>query len=80
MKLAFGNYPFCSLTAFRNSDKGLTAGNARLTYEPLGIAMQEDTLLINWMQNFMMMIKGSGTLEKLMNHWFNEEVWMKELP
>lgn len=74
------DYPFCALTAFRNSDKGLTAGNARLTYEPLGIAIPEDTLLINWMQNFMMMIEGNGALDKLRNHWFNEEVWMKELP
>jgi len=24
------------------------AGDARLTFEPLGIAMAEDTLLINW--------------------------------
>ena len=74
------DFPFCALTAFRNRDKGLTAGDARLTYEPLGIAMPEDTLLINWMRNFMALTEGSGLLDELRNHWFNEEVWMKELP
>lgn len=74
------DYPFCALTAFRNRDRGLTAGDVRLTFEPLGIAMPEDTLLINWMENFMMMIDGSGVLDALKNHWFNEKVWMKELP
>jgi len=74
------DYPFCALTAFRYKDKGLTAGDVRLTFEPLGIAMPEDTLLINWMENFLMMIEGNGVLDALKNHWFNEEVWMKELP
>jgi polar amino acid transport system substrate-binding protein len=74
------DYPFCALTAFRNQDKGLTAGDVRLTFEPLGIAMPEDTLLINWVENFLMMIEGSGVLDALKNHWFNEKVWMKELP
>jgi len=74
------DYPFCALTAFRNKDKGLTAGDVRLTFEPLCIAMPEDTLLINWMENFMMTAEGSGVLDALRNHWFNETVWMKELP
>lgn len=74
------DFPFCALAAFRYSDKGLTAGDVRLSFEPLGIAMAEDTLLINWMRNFMIMIEGSGALDELRNYWFNEDVWMKELP
>lgn len=73
------DYPFCALTAYRNTDKGLTSGDVRLTHEPLGIAMPEDTLLINWMQNFMKIIEGNGELDELRNHWFNEKVWSKEL-
>jgi len=42
--------------------------------------MREDTLLINWMRNFMTIIEGSGLLDDLRNHWFNEKVWVKELP
>ncbi len=78
--IVVADYPFCALTAFRNKDKGLTSGDARLTFEPLGIAMAEDTLLINWMRNFITLIEGSGLLDELRNHWFNEEVWIKELP
>jgi polar amino acid transport system substrate-binding protein len=78
--VVIADYPFCALTAFRNKDKGMTAGDVRLTFEPLGIAMPEDTLLINWMENLLMMIDGSGVLDALRNHWFNEQVWMEELP
>lgn len=31
------DYPFCAFTAFCYRDKGLTAGQARLTFEPFGI-------------------------------------------
>lgn len=78
--VVIADFPFCALTAFRNKDKGLTAGDVRLTFEPLGFAMPEDALLINWMENFLMMVQGSGTLDALKNHWFNETIWMKELP
>lgn len=74
------DYPFCALTAFRNKDNGLTAADVRLTFEPLCIAMPEDALLINWVENFLMMIEGSGVLDALKNHWFNEKVWLEELP
>lgn len=78
--VVIADYPFCALTAFRNKDKGLAAGDVRLTFEPIGIAVSEDALLINWLENFLMMIEGSGALDVLKNHWFNEKIWMKELP
>jgi polar amino acid transport system substrate-binding protein len=74
------DYPFCSFMAFRNKDKGLVAGQAKLTYEPLGIAVREDTLLINWLENFMMMLQGSGQLEAFTKRWFQDGSWIKELP
>lgn len=74
------DYPFCAFSAFQYSDKGLIAGKARFTFEPLGIAVPEDTLLINWMQNFMAILEGSGQLKSLGTHWFDGEVWKKELP
>lgn len=64
---------------FRNKDMRLTAGDVRLTFDPLGIAMPEGTLLIHWMENFTMIIVGSGVLDPLKNHWFNEKVWLKGL-
>ena len=74
------DYPFCAFTAFRHSDKGLIAGQARLTFEPLGIAVPEDTLLINLLQNYMAMLQASGQLKALNNRWFKDSSWVKELP
>ena len=59
---------------------GLIAGKAKLTYEPLGIAVLEDALLINWLENFMMMLEGNGQLKSLMSRWFQDGAWTKQLP
>jgi polar amino acid transport system substrate-binding protein len=74
------DYPFCAFAAFRYKDKGLVAGQAKLTYEPLGIAIREDALLINWLENFMMMLQGSGRLESLTKRWFQDGSWIEKLP
>jgi polar amino acid transport system substrate-binding protein len=66
--------------AFRYSEKGLVAGGNKLTFEPLGVALPEDTLLINWVQNFMIMLKGTGALEQLTKKWFENAGWVSELP
>jgi polar amino acid transport system substrate-binding protein len=73
------DYPFCAFTAFRHEDKGLIAGQSKLTFEPLGIAVSEDTLLINWLQNFMMSLDGSGQLQAMNQRWFKDGTWIKEL-
>jgi len=73
------DYPFCAFAAFRNKEKGLVAGQAKLTFEPLGIAVREDALLINWLQNFMIMLNGSGQIERLNKRWFKDASWIKEL-
>lgn len=74
------DYPFCALTAYRYQEKGMIAGKSPLTFEPLGIAMPEDTLLINWVQNFMSLLKGSGQLKSLQEKWLNGGSWVDELP
>jgi polar amino acid transport system substrate-binding protein len=72
--------PFCALTAYRYQDKGLAAGQSPLTFEPLGIAMPEDTLLINWVQNFLVILEGSGELKKMHEKWLRGGSWVNELP
>lgn len=72
--------PFCALTAFRYPDKGLTAGQDRLTFEPLGIAVAEDALFINWLQNFMVGLTGSGELKRLTEKWLKDGAWISQLP
>jgi polar amino acid transport system substrate-binding protein len=74
------DYPFCSFTAFRHKDQGLVAGESSLSYEPLGFAVQEDALLINWLGNFIETIKGTGVLNQVHNRWFKGGDWLKELP
>ena len=71
---------FCTLTAYRNQKKGLIAGQSPLTFEPLGIAMPEDTLLINWVQNFLNQFQGTGELKKVSEKWLNPGAWIDDLP
>lgn len=74
------DFPFCALTAYRYQAKGLLAGKAPLTFEPLGIAMPEDALLINWVQNFMVHLQGSGQLKEIHKKWLTGGKWVDELP
>jgi len=74
------DYPFCAFTAFRNQDKGFLAAEAKLNNEPLGIAVPEDALLINWLQNFLLVLNGSGTLKLMNKRWFEDKAWIELLP
>jgi polar amino acid transport system substrate-binding protein len=73
------DFPFCALAALRFEDKGLIAGGDRFTFEPLGIAVPEDTLLINWLENFLKMLNGTKHLENLQEEWFKSDFWVEEL-
>lgn len=64
------DFPFCALAAYRYPGKNLIAGESPLTFEPLGIAFSEDTLLINWVENFLVTLQGSGELKKMAEKWF----------
>lgn len=74
------DFQFCSLTAYRNREKGLIAGASPLSFEPLGVAMPEDVLLVNWVQNFLILFHGTGELKKLTDKWLNVGSWIDELP
>ena len=74
------DFQFCALTAYRHSKKGLIAGQSPLTFEPLGIAMPEDALLINWIQNFLNQFHGTGEMKKLNEKWLNIGTWIDQLP
>jgi polar amino acid transport system substrate-binding protein len=78
--LMVADFPFCALTAARNPDKGLAAGQSPLTFEPLGIAMPEDALLINWVRNFLITLEGSGELKKMHAKWLRGGAWVNDLP
>jgi polar amino acid transport system substrate-binding protein len=74
------DYPFCAFSAFRHQSKGVIAGRAPLTFEPLGIAVREDTLLINWMQNFLGVLEGTGQMQVISMRWLQGGKWIEDLP
>jgi polar amino acid transport system substrate-binding protein len=74
------DYPFCAFSAFRHQDKGLISGQSKLTIEPLGIAIREDALLINWLGNFISMLEVSGQVKNMTEKWFQSGSWIKDLP
>lgn len=74
------DYPYCAVAAFRHQDRGLVAGESRLTFEPLGIGIPADTLMINWVQNFLNLVRGSGELETATQRWFDDPSWIRSLP
>lgn len=75
------DYPVCVVSVFRYPNKGLLSVVTPLTYEPLGIAVPaNDPHLINWVENFLNNLEGSGNLEALRDQWFGDTSWMSELP
>ncbi|MFH1982345.1 MAG: transporter substrate-binding domain-containing protein [Pseudomonadota bacterium] len=71
--------PFCSFYAYRYQDKGLVAGESPMSFEPLAIAVREDALLMNWLDNFLKILKGSGALNLLHAKWFKDGSWISQL-
>jgi polar amino acid transport system substrate-binding protein len=73
------DFYFCALSAYRYQNKKLIARESPLTFEPLGIAMAEDTLLINWTENFITILRGSGKLKEMGEKWLDGGSWVDEL-
>jgi polar amino acid transport system substrate-binding protein len=75
------DYPFCAVTAFRYRDKSMATVDTPYTYEPLGIALPaNDPLLVNWVENFLASLEGSGDLSRLRARWFLDGSWISKLP
>jgi polar amino acid transport system substrate-binding protein len=74
------DYPFCALSAYRHQEKNLLVGKSPLTFEPLGIAMREDVLLVNWVQNFLTFLRGKGELKEMHAKWLDGGSWINQLP
>ncbi|EFK10594.1 conserved hypothetical protein [delta proteobacterium NaphS2] len=56
-------------------------GISRYTYEPIGVAIQKnDILLANWLENFLDTLAGSGELKELQDKWFEGGDWIEKLP
>jgi len=68
-----------SVATILHKDKGIVA-TSPLTFEPIGIAMPaNDPLFLNFLDNVLGAVKGSGELQILMEKWFKDGLWLKEM-
>jgi polar amino acid transport system substrate-binding protein len=70
----------CQLAVYRYPGAELTNLQNPMTYEPLGIAIPaNDFLLINWLQNFLHTLEKDGALGVIVDKWFKDGSWVKDL-
>jgi len=75
------DYPICVVSVFRYPEQDLVASVTPLTYEPIGAALPaNDPLLVNWAENFLNAMEGSGALRMLRKSWFEDASWLEKLP
>jgi polar amino acid transport system substrate-binding protein len=68
----------CILAVIRHPREGLHTSLKSFSHEPLGIALSgTDPLLINWVDNFLKTLQGSGDLKKMAEYWIKNEIWEK---
>jgi polar amino acid transport system substrate-binding protein len=69
------DYPICLSILQRHPDAGFVSLMSLLNYEPIGIAVPaQDTLFINWTENFLQRLQGVGLFDELSNKWFGTAV------
>ncbi|MFC1823869.1 transporter substrate-binding domain-containing protein [Thermodesulfobacteriota bacterium] len=75
------DYPICVVSVLRYPKAGMISVLTRMTFEPLGIALPaNDPHLVNWTQNFLSVLQGTGKLEALTQRWFGNRSWLRNLP
>jgi polar amino acid transport system substrate-binding protein len=75
------DFPFVSVTLLRNPDAGLEGVATPLTFEPIGAALPPgDPLFHNLVSNYIALMEGTGTTEKLREKWFSDGAWLSRLP
>jgi len=68
------------VTAYRYKEKNLVS-TSQLTYEPFGVAIKgNDPLFVNYIENVFGLLKGNGTLDTMIEKWFKDGSWLKDLP
>ncbi len=75
------DYPICAVSVMRHPDEGLLSIFTQLTYEAIGVAVPAgDPLLVNWVENFLRNLEGSGVLDALRVSWLKSSFWLERLP
>ena len=66
------DFPICQATVVNNPDDQFVSIFSRLTYEPIGIAVNpNDAHFINWTQNFLDRMEKTGYLSVLGQKWLS---------
>lgn len=74
------DYPICAISVFRYPQDHLVTLKTPFTFEPLGIALPAgDPLLVNWVENFLTMVEGTGVLFEITSKWFEDGSWVSQL-
>jgi len=64
------DFPICASVIKSNPDSGFVSVFSKLTFEPIGIAVNaNDAHMINWTQNFLMRADQAGALKILAQKW-----------
>ena len=73
------DYPICLAMLKKYPDAGFVSLFSLLSYEPIGIAIPgSDPLYINWTENFLKRVEGTGLLKELAVRWFGRPISEKE--
>lgn len=69
------DYPICLAMQKKHPDSGFVSVFSLLSYEPIGIAIPgDDSLYLNWTENFLLRVEGIGLLEELAVRWFGRPI------
>ena len=69
------DYPICLAMQKKYPDAGFVSVFSLLSYEPIGIAIPgDDSLYLNWTENFLLRVEGVGLLEELAVRWFGRPI------
>jgi polar amino acid transport system substrate-binding protein len=69
------DYPICLSMLKKYPDAGFVSLLSLLSYEPIGIAIAgDDPLYINWTENFLKRVEGTGLLKELAVRWFGRPI------
>ncbi len=72
--------PICQVATYRYPEAELATLRNPISYEPVGIAVPpNDPLFVNWLQNFLNVLEKDGTMKMMMDKWFGDGSWVKQL-
>ncbi|MCA1905128.1 MAG: transporter substrate-binding domain-containing protein [Desulfarculus sp.] len=74
------DHNFCVVATLRFRDQGLATLPKPFSTEPLGVGFCEDALFYNWLENFFMVLRGTGRFDGLRQKWLESPNWLAELP